>query len=153
MHDNFTGFLKSEYYQLYAEYIKKFFDAYKERGIDIWGLTPGNEPIDGFIPFFTFNAMGWTPQKSAYWSTDFLAPTLSNASYNPVYIALDDQRFQVPWYPDKMFENPKAEKLFSGTAVHWYADKFFWPTRLTELHDKYPDKFIIMTEACAGKYK
>lgn len=147
-----TGSLKREYYQLYAEYIKKFFDAYKERDIDIWGITPGNEPLDGFIPFFTFNAMGWTPNTSAIWSTDYLHPTLSNAKYDLVYMALDDQRFEIPWYPEDMFKNPKAEKLFSGTAVHWYADTLFSPIRLSQLHDKYPDKFVLMTEACIGKH-
>lgn len=147
-----TGSLKREYYQLYAKYIKKFFDAYKERGIDIWGMTPGNEPLDGFIPFFTFNAMGWTPTESATWSTEFLAPTLSKASYNPVFMAMDDQRFEVPWYSEKMFKNKETEKLFSGTAVHWYADRLFSPDRLSKLHDMYPEKFILMTEACTGKY-
>lgn len=145
-----TGTLQLEYYQLYAEYIKKFFDAYKERGIDIWGITPGNEPIDGFIPFFTFNAMGWTPFSSAYWTTAFLAPTLSNANYSPIYMALDDQRFEIPWYIDLMFKVPKAKELFSGTAFHWYTDRIFSKLRQDELHNKYPDKFILMTEACVG---
>lgn len=147
-----TGTLEKKYYQLYADYIKKFFDAYNERGIDIWGITPGNEPLDGFVPFFPFNAMGWTPAESATWSTNFLAPTLSKAGYNPVYMAMDDQRFELPWYPEKVFHNSKAKELFSGTAVHWYADNVFSPIRLTQLHNKYPDKFILMTEACTGKY-
>jgi glucosylceramidase len=145
------GALKREYYQLYADYIKKFFDAYKERGINIWGITPGNEPLSGFVPVYTFNAMGWTPSEEAVWSTDNLAPTLSNAGYNNlVYMAMDDQRYELPWYVDIMFSNPKAEALFSGTAVHWYTDKLFSPIRLTETHNKYPDKFILMTEACMG---
>ncbi|XP_070531190.1 lysosomal acid glucosylceramidase-like isoform X1 [Cardiocondyla obscurior] len=146
----FTGTLKTEYYQLYADYIKKFYDAYKERNVDIWAMTPGNEPIDGFIPFFTFNAMGWTPTSSAIWSANYLIPTLSKAGYKPLYMALDDQRFEIPWYVDIMFKNPTVKEAFSGTAFHWYFDKTFSPCRLNDLHDKYPDKFILMTEACAG---
>ncbi|XP_011064043.1 PREDICTED: glucosylceramidase-like [Acromyrmex echinatior] len=144
------GILKSEYYQLYADYIVKFFDAYKERGINIWGITPGNEPLNGFIPFFTFNSMGWTPNTSAVWTVKHLAPTLTNAGYNPLYIAMDDQRFEIPWFTELMFEYPKTKELFSGTAVHWYADEIFSPIRLSQLHDKYPDKFILMSEACTG---
>lgn len=144
------GSLRREYYQLYADYIKKFFDAYKKRGIDIWAMTPGNEPLDGFIPVFPFNAMAWTPEASAIWATEFLAPTLSNAGYDLVYMAMDDQRFEIPWYTDIMFKNPRAKELFSGTAVHWYSDKLFSPLRLSQLHDKYPDKFILMSEACTG---
>ncbi|KYN01328.1 Glucosylceramidase [Cyphomyrmex costatus] len=144
------GALKLEYYQLYADYITKFFDAYKERGINIWGITPGNEPLDGFIPTFIFNAMAWTPTTSAAWVVNQLAPTLANAGYKPFYIAMDDQRFEVPWFTESMFEYPNAKELFSGTAVHWYADEIFSPIRLSQLHDKYPDKFILMTEACTG---
>ncbi|XP_012218746.1 lysosomal acid glucosylceramidase isoform X2 [Linepithema humile] len=146
------GFLKRIYYQTYANYIRKFFDAYKERGIEIWGMTPGNEPIDGFLPFFSFNAMGWGPKTVAHWSTYYLIPTLSKAGYNPVYIALDDQRFELPWYVDLMFKNEETKKLFSGVAFHWYADSFFSPLRLTETHNKYLDKFILMTEACVGSF-
>lgn len=145
------GTLKHEYYGVYAKYIKKFFDAYKEYGIDIWGITPGNEPLDGFFPFFTFNSMGWTPTASSIWTTNFLAPTLSEAGYNPVYMAMDDQRFEIPWYPNIVFStSQKANELFSGTAFHWYTDDFFSPMRLNQLHDKYPDKFMLMTEACTG---
>lgn len=153
MHNDPTGVLKSEYYQLYADYFKKFFDAYKERGIEIWGLTPGNEPLDGLVPFFPFNAMLWTPGKEASWVVNYLYPTLSKAGYKDVvYMAMDDQRFELPWYPDNVFKNREAKKIFSGIAFHWYADTLSPPSLLTITHDKYPDKFIIMTEACTGKH-
>lgn len=96
--------------------------------------------------------MGWGPEASAFWSTYYLAPTLSKAGYNPVYMALDDQRFMLPWYVNKMFTNEKTKTLFGGIAVHWYTDSLFSPIRLTEIHNKYPDKFILMTEACSGKH-
>ncbi|XP_012219375.2 lysosomal acid glucosylceramidase-like [Linepithema humile] len=144
------GFLKRSYYRVYANYIKKFFDAYKERGVEIWGMTPGNEPLDGFQPLSRFNAMAWKPQTVAFWSTHYLAPTLSKAGYNPVYMALDDQRFELPWYVAEMFKDENAKKLFDGIAIHWYADLFFSPSILTQTHDKFPDKFMLMTEASTG---
>lgn len=152
-HNDPIGVLKREYYLLYADYIRKFFDAYKEKGIKIWGMTPGNEPINGIVPNFSFNAMLWTPETEANFSANFLEPTLSKAGYNDiVYMALDDQRFEIPWYPDGVFKNEKANEIFKGTAVHWYADYMFKPYRLDLLHEKYPDKFILMTEACTGKH-
>lgn len=96
--------------------------------------------------------MGWTPTEAAKWSTEFLAPTLCKAGYYPIYMGLDDQRFEIPWYLDIMFKNSKAAVLFNGTAVHWYADYLFSPLRLTQMHNEYPDKFILMTEACTGIY-
>ncbi|XP_032687300.1 lysosomal acid glucosylceramidase [Odontomachus brunneus] len=144
------GPLKPEFYQLYADYILKFFDAYKERGIDIWGMTPGNEPIDGLWPFFPFNAMLWTPETEGIFSVNNLRPTLSKAGYNPVYMAMDDQRFEIPTFSNLLFNNKEAKEMFNGTAFHWYEDQITKPKRLDELHDMYPDKFILMTEACAG---
>lgn len=153
IHNDSTGALKREYYQTFASYIKKFFDAYKERGIEIWGITPNNEPLDGFLPFFIFNAMAWSPDKVADWSVNYLAPTLSKAGYeNLVYMAMDDQRTSLPWYPDMMFKNLKAKELFSGIAFHWYRDTTSSPNKLIETHMKYSDKFILMTEACTGKH-
>lgn len=153
MHSDSTGALKRECSQIYADYIKKFFDAYKERGINIWGMTPGNEPIDGLVPFFPFNAMWWLPTEEANWAVNHLAPTLSKAGYKDlIYMAMDDQRVFLPWYVDIMFRNRKATEVFSGTAVHWYTDGQFSPNRLTQTHDKYPDKFILITEACTGKH-
>ncbi|XP_019700058.1 glucosylceramidase isoform X2 [Harpegnathos saltator] len=144
------GALKFEYYQRYADYICKFLDAYNETGIKMWGITTGNEPFNGIWPFFPFNSMFWSSKTGAIFSANYLAPTLAKAGYNLVYMTLDDQRYGTPWYPKKVFENEKAKKLFSGTAVHWYADTFISPLRLDELHDMYPDKFILMTEACTG---
>lgn len=130
-----------------------FFDEYKDQDIDIWGITPGNEPIDGLFPFFSFNAMYWSPENAASWTSNYLYPTLSKAGYNLIYMAMDDQRFELPRYVDSMFNNnKKAEELFHGIAYHWYFDGVSSPMRLTETHNKYPDKFILMTEACTGSF-
>lgn len=97
--------------------------------------------------------MFWPPEKEASWTVNYLAPTLSTAGYEDVvYMAMDDQRYELPWYPDNVFKNKKAKEIFSGIALHWYADTLFPSLLLTITHDKYPDKFIIMTEACTGKY-
>ena len=41
----------------------RFLDEYKKQGVDIWGLTAQNEPIDGRIPFFPFQSMGFTAEE------------------------------------------------------------------------------------------
>lgn len=38
-----------------------------------------------------------------------------------------------------------------GIAIHWYWDKFLPPTLLTATHDKFPEKFLIGTEASVGE--
>ena len=38
------GALLPEYQKVYADYLVKYLEAYKAKGVDIWGLTPVNEP-------------------------------------------------------------------------------------------------------------
>lgn len=55
--NNYTGgFIYSEYYQLWADYHIKFFEAYRENGVEFWGLTTQNEPATGFTSSINSNA-------------------------------------------------------------------------------------------------
>jgi glucosylceramidase len=43
-------------------------------------------------------------------------------------------------------------KYVDGIAVHWYTDRWFpLPDALDTVHEEYPDKFILYTEACTGE--
>lgn len=148
---NGFGVLKKEYYQVYANYILKFLNEYKQYGLNMWAVSTGNEPIDGFVPDQALNSMGWTPDAVANWVANNLGPTLAKSKFNRTLImALDDQRFNLPWYISQEFQNREAKKYIAGTAVHWYADKVVPPTVLDQTHNMFPDKFLLMTEACEG---
>lgn len=43
--------------------MKRFLEEYKKQEIDIWGITTGNEPLDGFWAksHNLINSMGWVP--------------------------------------------------------------------------------------------
>ncbi|KZC06829.1 Glucosylceramidase [Dufourea novaeangliae] len=148
---NGFGFLKKEYYQLYANYILKFLDEYKKNGIDIWAISTGNEPINAYLPFDHLNTLGWTSGTVANWVAKFLGPSLAASEHNNTKIlTLDDQRIFLPWFVKHVLSNEQAKKYIAGTAVHWYTD-FISPAKvLDETHDAFPDKFILMTEACTG---
>ena len=36
--------------------------------------------------------------------------------------------------------------MVDGVAIHWYADAYDSPTFLTQVHEKYPDKFLLYSE-------
>lgn len=144
------GFLKPEYYQKYAEYIMKFVEAYKNNSLDIWAVSTGNEPINAYIPLDPLSSMGWTPNTVADWVANNLGPTLAASKYDTKILALDDQRIELPWFIDLMFTNKKAKDYVAGIAVHWYSDFISSPLALDTTHNNFPDKFILMTEACIG---
>lgn len=144
--------LKPEYYQTYADYIRKFFDSYKEHGINIWGFITAHEPTVGFTPIAYWNAMGWSPNASVLWLVNYTVPTLSKAGHAPIYIAYDDERDNLQRYTDDIFSNEEADKLYAGISVHWYEDTEVSPMVLTETHNKHPNKFIMMTQASNGNH-
>ncbi|XP_015191429.1 PREDICTED: glucosylceramidase [Polistes dominula] len=143
--------LIKKYYQTYANYLLKFLQSYKSHGIDIWSISTGNEPTSSFIPNFQLNDMGWTPFSLGEWIADYLGPTLARSEFNQTAIlALDDQRYTLIHFFDLLASNEKALDYISGIALHWYWDEYFSPTLLDATHYKYPNKYMLITEACNG---
>ncbi|XP_066590682.1 lysosomal acid glucosylceramidase-like isoform X2 [Prorops nasuta] len=151
--DNFYGFgfLKEEYYQTFANYLLKFLEEYCKNGINLWAISTGNEPSNSFIPVTNISTMAWMPHNVGKWVVENLGPTLASSKFNATLIlALDDQRFMLPWYINLLFENTKAMNYIDGIAIHFYYDKIISPKAMERTHNKYPNKFLIITEACAG---
>jgi glucosylceramidase len=78
----------------------RFLDEYKKQGVEFWGISTGNEPINGIIPVNRFNSMGWTPRSQRQWIKDNFGPTLKSSHSNVKLLALEDQRFMLPWWID-----------------------------------------------------
>lgn len=146
------GYLMPQYYQSWANYFVKFLDEYSKQGIEFWGLTAQNEPWDGTVPNFTFNAMGWNSTTQKDWIVEFLGPALENSGYETVKLMiLDDQRVLVPKWARDVFSDERALKYVSGIGIHWYIDDVLpFPFALDQAHEEFPDKFLLYTEACNG---
>lgn len=152
-----TGFsaLKSEYYQTYADYHVKYLELMHESGIDYWAVSTGNEPLNGVSAFLfiKFMSLGWLPNSQGKWVSDNLGPSLKNHQVLSTVKILtgDDQRYTLPIWFDQMYANhPKSKDFVDGHAVHWYWDKLVNANVLDETHQKYPDKLMLVTEACSG---
>lgn len=46
-------------------------------------------------------------------------------------------------------EDPKSIEYIDGIAIHYYGN-FFPASILSNLHNRYPDKMLLSTEACEG---
>ncbi|XP_076227405.1 lysosomal acid glucosylceramidase-like isoform X2 [Nomia melanderi] len=146
------GFLKIKYYQTYANYLTKFALAYQKHGLDIWAITTGNEPtITLQIKSPYVISMGWTPETMAEWVANNLGPTLAASKSNQtVILALDDDRYLLPYFVVPILGQESSSKYTVGTAVHWYFPFEAPITVLDETHDLFPNKIILMTEASQG---
>ncbi|XP_075537215.1 lysosomal acid glucosylceramidase-like isoform X2 [Dermacentor variabilis] len=95
-----SGFLKGlpggPFYKTWAAYFVRFVQEYEREGIPIWGLTVQNEPSSGFIPFYPWQTLGFTPQTERDFIKYDLGPALNNAGYgNLKLMMLDDNRLAI----------------------------------------------------------
>ncbi|CRK87903.1 CLUMA_CG001690, isoform A [Clunio marinus] len=155
--NDWTGFsaLRIEYYQTWADYHVRFLELMHDKNISFWGISTGNEPLNGvlFPNFIHFMSLGWLPQDQGRWVADHLGPTLKNSltASKVKILAGDDQRYTFPWWFEKMYDaNPDVAKYIDGMAVHWYADKYAGSNTLDDAEKLFPDKFFLSTEACSG---
>lgn len=82
--DNFAshGSLKKEYYQMFADYLVQFVQAYKEAGMDIYAISPVNEPNYEA----NWNSCKWSPEQLADFIANYMGPTFEKQAVNPQII-------------------------------------------------------------------
>ena len=149
MKDNnawYGGSLKPEYYQTWALYISKYIKAYQGEGISIWAITPENEPLGNDAHW---DSMIFTPKQMLELIKNNLGPQLEKEKSNTKIFIYDQNLDEVKSWVDEILNDPAASKYVFGAAVHWYASTISWfPETLNEIHNKYPNKQILHTEAC-----
>lgn len=153
-----NGSLQPKYYGLWAKYLSKYVSAYKEQGIQIWGITPQNEPLHAHDARWDSN--GFTPEQGRDFLRDYLGPELvkdGHVKLNDLDAGLkvliyDHNKSTMNDYVAATYEDPEASKYAWGTAFHWYAsselDENNWhTTALDTLRTKWPNKGMIHTES------
>ncbi|KAE9553608.1 hypothetical protein FO519_003153 [Halicephalobus sp. NKZ332] len=147
-HGQLKGDVGGEYYQAFALYYYKFFEAYHNEGIDFWGMTILNEPFSNG----DWQIMNLTADQERILLKQNLAPLLKNNDVTKdIKIMIhDDQRSTITGYVDTILADSDAASYVDGIAVHWYDDTITDPVILSQVHEKHPTKWILPTEACTG---
>lgn len=141
------GSLKPGYESIYARYLVKYLEAYREHGIDIWGLTPVNEPLGNSGQW---ESMHFTPQSQKAFISDHLGPALQKSGNNAVKLLIyDHSRDQLESWMNTICTDPSSAQYVFGAAVHWYESTFkVFEDVFDRVHARYPDYAIIHTEGC-----
>ncbi len=141
------GVLKPEYVPTYADYLLRYLDAYAQAGVDIWALTPVNEPhgVGG-----AWESLGFTPETESDFVKRHLGPRLRNSRFADTRVLVFDQNMDgLEKWADTVFPDPEAAPFVSGAAMHWYASTFkVYEDVLDRVHAKYPGFDLVHTEAC-----
>jgi glucosylceramidase len=116
------GWLKPEHVSTYANYLVKYLDAYKSAGVEIWGLTPVNEPHGNGGQW---ESMHFSPQSQSDFIKHHLGPRLQESAHAATRLLIYDQnRDGLEDWTDAILADPESAKYVYGAAVHWYASTF-----------------------------
>ncbi len=135
------GYMRREYIDCYADYFVKFIGAYAEEGINIYAVTPQNEPETqqngGKMP-----ACIWHPDIEA----EFIAVLRKKFDQNGIKTKIwgYDHNFagtdRVLW---TLNEHPETAAALDGVAFHYYEGAV---EQTTVIKEKYPDLSLHFSE-------
>ena len=144
-HQGTGGELKPQYVATYADYLIKYLDAYKKQGIDIWALTPVNEPHGNSGQW---ESMHFTPKTQSTFIKEHLGPKLKASAHEAVKLLIYDQnRDEMEHWTDEILADKETAPYVYGTAVHWYESTYKVNEEVFDrVHEKFPSFSIIHTE-------
>ena len=136
------GSLNSADYQVFADYLTKFVQAYDAAGVPISLITAQNEPeySPSNYPGSTFTAA----QETSFIGSN-LGPDLQKAGLSTKIIAYD-HNWNDTSFPETVLGNSTAGPYTAGVAWHCYAGD---PSAQTTVHNAFPSKDTYFTE-CSG---
>ncbi len=153
-----NGSLLPEYYGLWATYLSKYVSAYAKKGINIWAITPQNEPLHSHDARWDSN--GLSPEQGRDFLRDHLGPQLVKDGHLNLddldsglrVLIYDHNKSTMNEYVTPTYQDPEASKYAWGTAFHWYAnselkENNWYAEELDKLREAWPNKGIIHSES------
>ncbi|MBF6625782.1 glycosyl hydrolase [Aerococcaceae bacterium zg-BR9] len=137
------GQLLTKYYESYAIYFVKFIEAYQQHGIDIYAVTPQNEPL--YEPTH-YPSMEFLACDEARFVSEYLKPNFVKAGIHTKIFGYDHNWDRVDYAFDLM---DYAYDSFDGIAWHWYGGR---PISQTRVQAFFPEKEIHFTEGSGGDW-
>jgi glucosylceramidase len=107
------GTLNTGNYGDYAQYFVDYLNAMKGQGINIWGITPQNEPENPY----NNPSMTLTAQQELTFINNNLGPAVRNAGYSSLKIIGFDHNCDNTSYPTTV----ASSSYVDGSAFHLYS--------------------------------
>lgn len=109
------GSLNPAYYAVYAQYFKRFLDAYRTRGVPVFAVSLQNEPTYDLLnaPWASMSAA-----EEQVFLRDYLGPALTGSGTR--ILVSDDAMPHMPEYVQRFRDDPQTWRYVGGTALHCY---------------------------------
>lgn len=137
------GKLSPDCYDVYAAYLIKYIEAYKQEGITIHTMTVQNEPEYGTA---AYPCMDMTAEEQKVFIRDYFGPKLK-ASGLQTKIVLFDHNCDNPDYPISIMNDSKAKEYVDGSGFHLYKGHI---SALCKVREAHPNRNIYFTEQSGG---
>lgn len=138
---NGGGKLKKEYYEQWAQYICRYILEFQKIGIPVTALSIQNEPQ----AVQTWDSCIYTAQEEKEFLKDYLAPALRSHQIEVKIYIWDHNKERVLERTLALIDE-ETDSIITGIAVHWYSGDHF--EALQMIREKFPQKEIILSEAC-----
>lgn len=139
---NHGGTLKPEYRSIWADYICRYISEYRKRGYLVKRISLQNEPKADQ----TWDSCIYTAQQEKEFLRDYMWPALKKNGLTDVEVFIwDHNKERVYERACEIIDNT-TDHMVSGIAFHWYSGDHF--EALGMLHEKFPEKKLILSEAC-----
>lgn len=139
---NRGGKLKQEYKKLWADYICRYIKEYRRRGYPVKRMSLQNEPK----AVQTWDSCIYTAQQEKEFLRDYMWPALQENSLSDIEIFIWDHNKERIYERACEIIDETTNHMIAGIAFHWYSGDHF--EALGMVHDKFPDKKLILSEAC-----
>lgn len=139
------GTLRPDAYESFAEYFRKFIEAYAAEGVPIYAITVQNEPH--FEPE-NYPGMRLDPAARAKFVGEHLGPLFARTGIRTRILDWD-HNWDEPNSPLQMLADTTARRYVSGVGWHCYGGDV---SAQSVVHDAYPDKDVFFTECSGGDW-
>jgi len=139
------GTLRSGAYPAFAEYLRRYVQAYEAEGVPIFAITLQNEPH--FEPE-NYPGMRLTPSQRADVIKTQVGPLFERSGVTTRILDWD-HNWDEPESPLAVLEDSSARKYVTGIAWHCYKGDV---AAQTPVHDAYPEKDVYFTECSGGQW-
>jgi glucosylceramidase len=140
---NHGGKLFKKYYTLWAEYIVRFIDELKKRGIDTWAISVQNEPA----AVQTWDSCEWSALEEGEFAVSHLGPALEKRTGDRIKILVWDHNRDILWERfSQSMSVAGSDKYIDGAAFHWYSGDQY--ENVAKVAKAFPGKALIFTEGC-----
>ncbi|MCX2180338.1 ricin-type beta-trefoil lectin domain protein [Streptomyces sp. SKN60] len=148
------GWLKWEYYPLYAQYLVKYVQSYQAAGVKVDYLSVQNEPncCQASNPTaMNYPGMSWNPSGLVEFTKNHVYPAFRAAGITTKVLVHDWNYGDYANFGSGVLNDAgvRNDPLFGGIAWHGY---FGDPAVGTQVHDQYPTVKQFSTEHSGGTW-